>query len=535
MISRIAGHITVLWGWRRWLAAFFAGLLAAFSQAPFHIFPVLWIALPVIVWLMDGATDIDLRGRRRRLRPAAAIGWWFGFGYFLAGLWWIGRAFLVESDVFGWLIPIAVPALPAGLAIIWAVAFAFAGIFWRGGWTRILILAAALGAAEWVRGHVLTGFPWNTLGYALAGNTLFMQAAALVGIYGLTLIAVFVFAAPAVVATRSAPQRWSAAVTIAALAVFLAIPVYGTVRLFVLAPPLEIHDAVRLRIVQPAIAQEDKWQPENQGDIFKAYLDLSNRSTSPDRLGLVGVTHLIWPESALPFFLAETPAALAAIGKLLPPGTTLITGGVRAEAPLPGAKKRRVFNSIFVIGSDGGIVDAYDKVRLVPFGEYLPLQSILESFGLKQLTHLSGKFAVGHGGRPLAVPAIPAAEPLICYEAIFPGTRNRAEWLLNVTNDAWFGHTPGPYQHLHQARLRAVERGVPLIRAANTGISAIVDPYGRIVGKLDLGRRDVIDGTLPKSIAEPPYSRWGDWIFAVMLGTILLTSFLFRPRSTITG
>jgi len=531
MLARISGTITVFWGMRRWATAALAGALATFSQAPFHIFPVLWISFPVLIWLLDGASDLDERGRTRRFRPAAAVGWWFGFGYFLAGLWWVGGAFLVEADTFGWLLPIAVPALPAGLAIVWALAIGIAGLLWTADGRRVLILAVALALGEWLRGFLFTGFPWNTLGYGLATNTLLMQASALVGIYGLTLAAVIIFAAPALLTKADSPAGGGAkSVIILAVLLFAGTAGYGAVRLYLSPSTPEMHEHVRLRIVQPAIDQAEKWLPENREKILKSYLDLSDRSASPDRLGLIGVTHLIWPESALPFFLAQSPKALAAIAKLLPPGTTLITGAVRAEAAMPGIAKRAVYNSIFLVGEDGTILNAYDKVRLVPFGEYLPFQSLLESFGFQQLARQRGGFAAGAVRKALEIPSAPPADPLICYEIIFAGAAGKGEWLLNVTNDAWFGNTPGPYQHFHQARVRAVEHGKPLVRAANTGISAIVDPYGRVISSLKLGQQGVLDGLLPKPVSAPPYGRFGDSIFFVLAALTLLWILIGRPK-----
>ena len=535
MLQSIANRILLVWGWRRAAVAVSAGALSALSQAPYHLFPILWITLPVIVWLIDGAVATDKSGRMSRIRPAAVLGWQIGFGYFLAGLWWIGSAFLVEADIFGWLMPFAVVILPAGLALFWAAGFAAARAFWSDSPARILVLAVALGGAEWLRGHLFTGLPWNALGYGLAANEVQMQAAALIGVESMTTLAIVIFAVPAIWSANhleNVTGRWL--VSVLAVGFFAAVLAYGTVRLTGASD--ETNTDVRIRIVQPAIAQVDKWRPENRQKIFDGYLTLSDSTTSPDRIGMLGVTHLIWPESAFPFLLTETPGALAAIAELLPPGTTLITGAVRAE-PAAEAPRRRFFNSVYVIDDDGTILNAYDKVDLLPFGEYLPLQPVLESLGLQQLTRLAGGFSAGSVRRPMAVPGAPDMLPLICYEIIFPGNAStpgsRPGWIVNVTNDAWFGDSPGPHQHLHQARLRAVENGIPVIRAANTGISAVIDSYGRIVTKRNLNEAGVIDTTLPATLPQPLYPRHGYLVnLGISVFLILLTVIVGRVQGS---
>jgi apolipoprotein N-acyltransferase len=482
--------------------------------------------MPVLVWLIDGAIARPGRGAIRRLMPAAFVGWAFGFGYFLAGLWWIGAAFLVDADKFAWLLPLAVLAMPAGLAIFWALAAAASRLVWPDGWRRILVLAVAFTAAEWLRGHVLTGFPWNAFGYTLTPFPVMMQSASLVGLWGLTLAAFIIFAAPALLVAEGRQGRRGRLLFIGFAGLLLAAHVgYGLVRL------AGATDAVlpeaRLRIVQPSIEQNEKWQDENQDAIFRRHLELSDSAPNPEHAGIGSVTHLIWPESAFPFFLTERPDALAAIATLLPDGTTLITGAARAERG-EAALSERVFNSVYVIGDDGEIRDAYDKVHLVPFGEFLPFQSFLESLGIRQLTELPGGFSAGPSRRGLAVPGLPLAAPLICYEIIFPGEvmppGDRPGWFLNVTNDAWFGDTPGPRQHFLQARLRAVEEGLPLVRAANSGISAIVDAYGRIQSSLGVGEVGVVDGELPVALPQTVYGRFGTWIFPILMILAILVA-----------
>jgi apolipoprotein N-acyltransferase len=270
-----------------------------------------------------------------------------------------------------------------------------------------------------------------------------------------------------------------------------------------------------VRIVQPAVAQDQRWQVSAADEVMERYLELSR--DGEDGSGLDGITLLVWPESAFPFLLTERPSALAAIADLLPAGVTLITGAARAER-VPGADTPTpVFNSVYVIDDAGEIVAGYDKVHLVPFGEYLPFRGFLDGLGLRQLVALPGGFSAGQRLRTLDVPGAPPMGPLICYEIIFPAAvveaENRPGWLLNLTNDGWYGNTPGPYQHLLQARVRAVEEGLPLVRAANSGISAIVDAHGRIEQSLALDRVGTVDGNLPQALPPTPYGMFGDLIF----------------------
>eukprot|EP01037_Dinobryon_pediforme_P030266 gene30266-34263_t len=341
------------------------------------------------------------------------------------------------------------------------------------------MLAVTFALVEFARGHLLTGFPWNDLGYGLAANTVLMQAASLVGLHGLTLPSVFIFAAPAALDGSHGGRR----LALAALALFAAIIGFGAYRLQ--TGHAEMVAGVKLRLMQPSITEWDKWQPDKRAELLGKYIDLSRTDASGNSSGLGGITHLIWPESPFSFILAREPWALMSIADLLKTGpTVLVTGAVRFEPPPPGSVKARFYNSIYVIGSDGQIGAAYDKFHLVPFGEYLPLEPLLSLTGLTQLSLFKSTFSTGTGPRTLAVPNAPPAGMTICYEAAFPGevidAADRPEWMINLTNDSWFGVSPRPYQHLHQARLRSVEEGIPMVRAANSGLSAVIDPWGRI-------------------------------------------------------
>ena len=504
-------------GWRRAAVAIGAGGLSALAFAPVFAFPILFLTFPVFVWLIDGS------GGWRR---AAGAGWLFGFGYFFFNLFWVGEAFLVEADKFAWLLPFAVTLLPAGLAIVWAAAAGLARLFWCEGIARVFVFAIALAIFEWLRGHILTGFPWNVVGTALTYPLPLMQSTSLFGIYGLTAIAAFIFPAPLVLlGERSARPGVldvlrASAVAVIPLAILCG---YGTWRL---AAPERFVPGVKLRIVQPSVPQREKWMSEYQRRIFEDHIALSLANPRGEKDSLAGITHLIWPEAAMPFFPLETPQALDALALMLPPGTTLITGGIRHDPPL-GPDRRvlattRTLNSILVLDAQAKVEALYDKIKLVPFGEYVPLEQALSVIGIEKLTHGRGAFAVGASPRSLMrVPGLPPVLGLVCYEALFGGDvvqgTERPGVLINVTNDGWFGHSTGPYQHFHQSRLRAVEEGVPLIRAANNGISAVVDPYGRALQTLGLDVRGVIDSGLPQVSSPTLYGQAGDWMLAAVL------------------
>jgi apolipoprotein N-acyltransferase len=513
--KRLVHAIVLAWGWQRWLTAFAAGALSALAVAPFDAWPVLFLTFPVLVWLIDGAAV----GRWGGVLVAATTGWWFGFGYFVAGLYWIGYAFLVDARTFGWLMPFAVIGLPALLAIYTGLGTAAARLLWMPGATRILALGVTLTATEWLRGHALTGFPWNAFGYALTAPLALAQSASLVGIWGLTFVAIVVFASPAALADDPAETRRPWLPLALGVAVLAGLGGWGAWRLSHI--PTRLVDNVHLRIMQPNLQQDVRFNYAARQQVMDRYIALSDRPSGPQSLGAHDATHLIWPESAFPFFLTREPDALAQIAKLLAPKTVLITGAMRLAEPVDRAHPR-AFNSIYVLDHDGSIAALYDKVHLVPFGEYLPFARLLERIGLQVLTKQQDGFLAGDRRRLLTIPGAPPALPLICYEAIFPSEAApsdgaRPGWIINVTNDGWFGISTGPYQHFQQARIRAIEQGLPLVRAANTGVSGVVDPVGRVISSLPLGREGVLDAPLPRPITPPLYARTGDTIAFVIV------------------
>jgi apolipoprotein N-acyltransferase len=517
LMQELAQKVLFLSGWRRLAIAYLAGAIAALCLAPINALPVLFISFPIAIWLLDGTTSGQKRFNWSALKTAFAIGWAFGLGYFMAGFWWIGAAFFVESDDFLWALPFGVIGFPAALALFHGVGFAIARLLWSASDRRIFAFAAAMTTVEWLRGHILTGFPWNTLGQAFGGNDYTMQSASIVGLYGLTLLALVIFAAPATFGmANTSRQRWR--LPIFALTLLALMFGFGAWRLQ--TTKVEMHANVKIRIMQPNLGQRAKHRMSGQ-DVLKHYLGLSDRASTPGTSGVSDVTHLVWPESPFPFLLAREPQALSQISGLLKPNTILITGAARSEDAGGNARAARYFNSIHVVGPDGVILDSYDKVHLVPFGEYLPFKEIFGKIGLKQFIEIPGGFESGARRKPLIVKGLPATVPLICYEAIFPDEIlsgvQRPGLILNVTNDGWFGITTGPHQHLAQAKMRSVELGIPQIRAANTGISAIIDPLGTIIASLPLGSEGIIDSRLPKVVLSTLYAQWGDFFAMILL------------------
>ncbi|UQR63598.1 apolipoprotein N-acyltransferase [Bradyrhizobium sp. C-145] len=521
-LRQIALAIILSWGWKRAVIAMAAGALSVLALAPFNLFPVLFVTFPVLVWLIDGAGG----GRYGGVPAAALTGYWFGLGYFVPGLYWIGYAFFVEADVFAWLTPFAVLGLPAYLSIFTAIGFALARLLWTKNATRVVALAASLTISEWLRGHALTGFPWNAFGYALSEPLPLAQTASLIGLWGMTFLTVAIFASPATLFDRAPDRRLQWRAPAAAIVLLIVMGIFGAIRLSL--HPTTMVAGAKLRLMQPNLQQDAKFNYAAKAEVMKKYLALSDRASGPQSTGVRDATILIWPESAFPFFLTREADAMAEIADLLPKGTVLITGSVRAPDLPRGTPITRAYNSIYVIDHDGSVLAVYDKLHLVPFGEFLPYQGLMEKLGFEQLTRVRGGFIPGTVRHALPVASAPPALPLICYEAIFPGEvggrSERPGWIVNLTNDGWFGISTGPYQHLEQARMRAIELGLPLVRSANTGISAVIDPVGRTIASLGLGIEGILDAGLPAAIPPTIYARVGDVPAAMLVALAVIVA-----------
>jgi apolipoprotein N-acyltransferase len=500
ILSRIGDFLRKLAGWRALAASVLAGGVFALGFAPFNFFPAMLAGLAVLVLLMDGRA-----ARPKPVRGGAALGWGFGFGQFAVGMHWIFYPFLVDPLEHAWQIPFVVVLFPGGLALFAAFACAVALRLWTSGASRILTFTVCYAVAEWLRGHVLTGLPWNLPAYGWGASLAVMQSAALFGAYGLSLLTVLFGASLADL--FAAKGRWLPIVTTGLFAVLW---LGGAIRLG--ATPTVLAADVRLRLVQPNIPQDEKYARDLIGRNWQRLIDLSTqKSDTPP-------TVIVWPEAAPPVLLQRSPEALDRIAVLTGSSRSLITGNQRIEFGSDG--RRHIFNSLYIFGHGGALVGTYDKFHLVPFGEYLPLEPFLAALGITKLVGFPGSFDAGDGPHTLHVPGAPDTGPLICYEILFPGAvigETRPGWLVNVTDDSWFGPWAGPRQHLLAARVRAIEEGLPVARAANTGISAVIDPVGRIVAELGLDETGVVDARLPQALPKTIYARLGDLGFGLLL------------------
>ncbi len=525
-LDRAYLHLTRLSGWRRALTGVVAGASSALALPPLGYVVLMVAGFTLLVVLLDGC-GVSAAGSpmtwREKLTKAAWTGWWFGFGYFFVGLYWIGFALLVDAETYAWMVPFVAVLVPAGLALFTAGAAALARLMWSSGPERIAVLAIAWVVFEWLRGHILTGFPWNLVGYAWAGSDEIIQITALIGIYGLSLVTVLICSSPVALAAAGGPHRGGFLTFIGAMAVMAAIWAGGAWRLS--TQPTEYVDDVRIRIVQPSIPQSEKWKSGNGPKIFSLYTDMTQEE------GYDEISHVVWPESAVPYILSRNRDRLDDIGDMLGPDRILITGAVRYD--LPDDQSSPVFfNSLHVIRaqgeqhSAGEIIATYDKQHLVPFGEYLPLAGLLSRLGFRQLAQGTSGYASGPGTTTLDVVGAPPASPLICYEIIFPGEvtapGRRPGWLVNLTNDAWFGDSSGPRQHLAMARVRAIETGLPVVRSANNGISTIIDPLGRTATRLALNKVGILDGRLPRALGSTLYEEFGDLLVLFLLFCLVI-------------
>jgi apolipoprotein N-acyltransferase len=493
--------------------AAFAGVATALAHPP-------WGLLPGLLGYCLMFVAIDRPAPGHPLRSAFFRGWLSGCGYFLVSLIWLAQPFYVDAKEQGWMAPFAVAGVVAGMALFWGAAAVLYTLLKSKGVLRVLLFAGALSAFEWLRGHVLTGFPWNLAGETWRAGSPPSQAAAGVGAYGLTWLTLVVFTSPAVVLEG---RRGRALLTVAAV-IAGAIWIAGAVRLA--TPYPNGARAPWIRIVQADVKQETKYDPELLRSIVGRYIDLTGRPSDHP------IDIVVWPEGAIPIafddYLTADSWISSAIGAVLKPGQTLLVGGYHWTAPAGGAPV--AYNSMAAVRRSAmglAVGGFYDKYRLVPFGEFMPLDSLASRLGIKQFVHVGDGFAAGPRPRPMQLTGLPAVQPLICYESLFPGfTRDgaalshlRPAWIVNVSNDAWFGSGSGPPQLLNIASYRAIEEGLPMVRATPTGISAVIDAFGRTIPSQTLGEGafGVIDAPLPPALQPTLYSRFGELPFLLML------------------
>ena len=514
-------------GWYAALTALLGGLAAGFAHPPFGLLPGL-LGYALILLRIDSVTS-------RPLHAAFGLGWLAGLGYFGVSTWWIAEPFLVDERTFGWMAPFAVVLMGGGLALFWGVAAWVYRALRPGGAWKVLVFAGVFAAAEWLRGHLATGFPWNLPGETWRAGTAPSQLAALMGAYGLTWLTLAIAAAPAVLMLPVRRLEQFAAIAVAGLGL-TGLYAAGGGRLAAGSQgPANDRNAPVVRIVQANIDQKTKWKAENLDEVFTAYERLTRKpAATPPPI-------IVWPEGALPAVIDDliAPASpyQARLRDMLASGQTLLMGANRIEPTRAGGYL--YFNTLIALRREGSalaVVGVYDKHRLVPFGEFLPFGPLATSLGLRSLAHMPEDFTAGPPPGPLTLPGLPSVQPLICYEALFPAlaaTTPRPLWILNVSNDAWFGAGSGPLQHLNIASYRAIEQGLPIIRATPTGVSAVIDAYGRIRpgARLDLGAFGVIDAPLPKALSPTLYGRYGDLWLAGLLAISGLAAWRGRQRS----
>jgi len=445
-------------------------------------------------------------------------GWIFAFGFFVFSLYWIAASMFVDIRAFWWAVPLSVMGLPAFFALYYGLAAVLARKIGLGGIAGALTFGLLWFVGDYARGHMFTGFPWNLTGYAWSGSLPVLQVTSVIGIYGLTLLTLIAVSLTAALVDHS---RLSKNLFLTSLLLFVALAVGGEVRLQ--TTQVGVVPDVRLRLVQPDIAQAHKWREEEREGYFQ---DLLAMSSAP---AVKPVTHIIWPETASTYYLDEDPAHRQEIGLHIPAAATVLTGVIRHDMDTDGYT--RFYNSLVAVDGLGRIVAGYDKSHLVPFGEYMPWRKYIP---LRTLAASGADFSAGNGPRSLRVLGLPTFSPLICYEAIFPGAvidrNDRPEFILNITNDGWYGNTIGPYQHFAIVRVRAIEEGLPLVRAANTGISAVIDPLGRIKIRLGIGQKASIDSDLPMPLALTLFERWGEMLLWVAFGLLTIVTVCIRVR-----
>jgi apolipoprotein N-acyltransferase len=480
--------------WTRRLILMALGALAAQAFAPVDALPLFAFGMVGLIWAAETAA---------RRRAAFWSGWWWGFGHCLAGFFWIANSFLIDKGRFGWMVPPVIGGLAAYMAVFPALAVAAA-------WNRrispfggVLLLAATWTIAEWLRGHLFTGFPWNLAAYVWSFDPAMMQSAALWGSWGLSLLTILTAGLLSLTGRGERGRNlWAGS---ACIALLVALYGFGAWRLSSGDAAQASTSGITLRLVQGNIDQWEKLTGAHRDRDIAQHLRLSVQTPGLDKVRAV-----IWPETAATVFLDRSDEWRAYVAAAAPPNGVLITGTLRGDPPQ--GEPERYWNSLAVIDPAGRIVATADKFHLVPLGEYVPLRDVLGPF-IGKLTAGAGDFSAGPGPVTVHVPGLPPFSPLICYEVIFPGAvtdpDDRPAWLLNVTNDGWFGNSPGPYQHFASARFRAVEEGLPLARAANTGISGMVDPFGRALAWLPLGTEGTLDVLLPAPLAPTLFARFG--------------------------
>jgi apolipoprotein N-acyltransferase len=505
------------------------GSISAAAFAPLYFFPFAFIAFSGLLVLTNRCQN-----KEHYLKQSFWIGWCFGFGQFVFGLYWISISLFVDIAKFFWLLPFALFLIPAVLAIYIGLVVTLVNFLARNlstnKWQKILLLAIIWVLFEYFRSILFTGFPWNLLGYSLLFSLPLSQSAAIFGVYGLSLIAVIFYCSPTLFFTLrnhkikfySEPKYQPFLATLAVVIGLMWLG--GFYRLHIFHPTI-IPNAT-FRLVQPAIKQKEKWQQDYRYNAFLENVRLTHQ------VGFENVNYVVWSESAVPYVINPLTSygLLADIASATPKDGFVITGALRAEFKDDSKTPDKIWNTIFAIDSAGKVAESYDKNHLVPFGEYIPFSDLFPF--ISKITDGALNFSEGDGLKTIKLNSkMPSFSPLVCYEAIFPGNvfdkTNPPKFLLNLTNDAWFGNSSGPYQHFDMVRMRAIENAMPTIRVANNGISGLIDPLGEVIAAIPLNEKGVADVMLMENLDQTIYMQYGNQI-VVLMSAILLVFAVFR-------
>jgi len=524
-----AEQLGLLRGWRRNAAAFGFGIMATLTLAPFFAFPLLIVSFTGLIWLMNGAPS------RKRI---FLDGWWWGWGFVISGIYWCDLAALMDLPRLWWLVPGFLFGLTWYFAVYVACACQLTSWLCPPGLGRLCVFSAVWAGMEYMRGALIADFPWNLIGYSFGFSDAALQLGSVIGIYGLTGFAAFLGSSFAALGDRRIPAKHAIAYVIVAWTMFAVSIGFGGWRLHESnrIPESDRYvEGVTLRLVQPNIGEGRKMKPDPNHTIWREQMALTRSA------GLENVTHIIWPESAIPYLLQLEKALPPDMFDGIPQGKLLIAGTARVEMDHP-----HLFNSLVAISQTRGpkITAFYDQGQLLPWAEYVPWRWLIPKALLSPIVSreeitpggMRMDYSPGTGPRTLSQAGLPPFAPLICYEVVFPERASVPEhppqWLLVITNNAWFGQSTGPYQHFEMARLRAIEQGLPMMIAGNVGISASIDPYGRVLASLGLGKKGILDVKLPKPIPGGTiYGRHGEWFLVVLLsGTAILMAWrCLRP------
>lgn len=506
----------ILRAWPK-LTVFGLGMLLASALPPYHQFWAVFASF-------SGALYLCYHCERKR--SLAALGYWFGFAYFAFGLQWIGNALLIDAEKTGWLYPVALIAGGAFFGLFTILPFVLTSLS-KNIYAKILLFASGWFLfAEWLRGFILTGFPWNPVSSTLAFRPALIQTVSVWGTYGLSMVLIIIAALPVIWLLK--PTSKNLFSIAASFVLIMILWGYGDYILLYKIQDISEEKSIMIRLVQPSIAQSMKWDKNQLEKNLKQYVDMSIEEDNSH------IDFVVWGETASPFDLTYDKFHKRQIIKAVPKYGYLISGFLRYENE---GSRLVPYNSFAVMDPSGNIADFYDKSHLVPFGEYIPFRDYVPQ-KIRPLTNTISEFGRGEKYQTIQIAEYPEFAPLICYEIIFSGQiiqkQNKPKWMILLTNDGWYGISSGPYQHLVAAQMRAVEEGISIVRSANSGISAVITPYGQILGRIELGQRGISDVALKTDLAHPTlFGKYGNiipLIMSILLLMIGLSGRFYRSK-----